>query len=109
MSLGPFCYARDRGACDSRPLQLGSSPAFRTETRACKRLRSGSLVPQGVLDMENTLYEQDFVLWTEAQAKALREAAVGGNTPLDWENLAEEIESLGRSERRELRSRITRI
>ncbi|MBV8094777.1 MAG: DUF29 domain-containing protein [Acetobacteraceae bacterium] len=59
--------------------------------------------------MADTLYEQDFVLWTKAQSKALREAAAGGNTALDWENLAEEIESLGRSERRELRSRIARI
>jgi hypothetical protein len=29
------------------------------------------------------------------------------NQALDWENLAEEIESLGRSNRRELRSRYT--
>jgi Domain of unknown function DUF29 len=29
--------------------------------------------------------------------------------PLDWENLAEEIESLGKSDRRELTSQITRI
>jgi len=53
------------------------------------------------------LYEQDFVRWTEQQSSALREAAgVGTNLPLDWENLAEEIESLGASQRRELRSRI---
>jgi hypothetical protein len=58
------------------------------------------------------LYEQDFVLWTEQQAAALRQAAalgLGGNLPLDWENLAEEIDSLGRSLRRELRSRIAVI
>jgi Domain of unknown function DUF29 len=56
------------------------------------------------------LYEQDFVLWTEQQSRALRDAAgVGANLPLDWENLAEEIESLGVSYRRELRSRIARI
>jgi Domain of unknown function DUF29 len=53
------------------------------------------------------LYEQDFVRWTEQQSSALREAAaVGTNLPLDWENLAEEIGSLGRSQRHELRSRI---
>jgi hypothetical protein len=56
------------------------------------------------------LYEEDFVRWTEQQSRALREAAgVGINLPLDWENLAEEIESLGRSQRRELRSRIAAI
>ena len=53
------------------------------------------------------LYEEDFVRWTEQQSGALREAAaLGTNLPLDWENLAEEIESLGASQRRELRSRI---
>jgi hypothetical protein len=53
------------------------------------------------------LYEQDFVRWTQEQSRALREAAgVATNLRLDWENLAEEIESLGRSQRRELRSRI---
>jgi hypothetical protein len=56
------------------------------------------------------LYNQDFLLWTQEQAHALREAArAGANLPLDWENLAEEVESLGTSQRRELRSRIANI
>ena len=56
------------------------------------------------------LYEQDFVLWSEEQASALRKAAESGtNLPLDWENLAEEIESLGRSLRSELRSRLATV
>jgi uncharacterized protein DUF29 len=56
------------------------------------------------------LYEQDFVRWTEEQSQALREAAQSGvNLPLDWENLAEEIDDLGRSVRHELRSRISTI
>jgi len=56
------------------------------------------------------LYDVDFVAWTEQQAAALRAAAHGRtNQPLDWENLAEEIESLGKSDRRELRSQIYRI
>jgi hypothetical protein len=54
------------------------------------------------------LYDQDFVLWTKQQAAALRRAK-GTNLPLDWDNLAEEIESLGKSDRRELASQITRI
>jgi Domain of unknown function DUF29 len=54
------------------------------------------------------LYEQDFFLWTKEQAAALR-LAKNSNLPLDWENLAEEIESLGKSDRRELRSQIRRI
>jgi hypothetical protein len=56
----------------------------------------------------DTLYDRDFVLWTEEQAAALRRCK-DANLPLDWENLAEEIESLGRSDRRELRSQITCI
>ena len=53
----------------------------------------------------DTLYEQDFFVWTKTQAEALRAAArAGSNQPLDFENLAEEIESLGRSERREIGS-----
>jgi Domain of unknown function DUF29 len=53
------------------------------------------------------LYEEDFVRWTEQQSRALREAArLGTNLLLDWENLAEEVDSLGRSVRHELRSRI---
>jgi Domain of unknown function DUF29 len=55
-------------------------------------------------------YDEDFLLWTQEQAKLLREAAQRGlNFPLDWENLAEEIESLGKSQRAELRNRLTTI
>lgn len=53
--------------------------------------------------MPETLYEQDFVLWTEKTARAIRE---GRFEALDRENLAEEIESLGRSDRRALESHL---
>jgi Domain of unknown function DUF29 len=53
------------------------------------------------------LYDQDLVLWSEQQARELRAAASAGwNAPIDWQNLAEEIESLGRSERHALASHI---
>lgn len=56
------------------------------------------------------LYAEDFVRWTEEQSAALREAAGQGiNLPLDWENLAEEVESLGRCQRHAVRSRIAVI
>jgi Domain of unknown function DUF29 len=51
-----------------------------------------------------TLYDQDFWLWTQAMASALKS---GNFSQLDLENLAEEVESLGRSDRRELQSRLT--
>jgi Domain of unknown function DUF29 len=54
------------------------------------------------------LYDEDFVLWTEEQAAALRQDK-NSNLPLDWENLAEEIESLGRSDRRGVASQVRRI
>jgi len=54
------------------------------------------------------LYDQDFILWTEEQAAALRRSK-GSNLPLDWENLAEEIESLGISQRTQLHSQLRRI
>ena len=41
------------------------------------------------------LYEQDFVAWTEKQARELRELRANRwNGPLDLEHLAEEIEDL---------------
>lgn len=54
------------------------------------------------------LYDRDFLLWTEDQAEALRRAK-GANLPLDWENLAEEIESLGKFDRRALHSQVRRV
>jgi hypothetical protein len=61
-------------------------------------------------DSAERLYEKDFIRWTEQQSNALREASrFPTNLPLDWENLAEEIESLGRSQQRELRSRLMAI
>jgi hypothetical protein len=57
-----------------------------------------------------TLHDEDFVAWSKEQAEALRAARHdGSNQNLDWENLAEEVESLGISERRELHSQIQRI
>lgn len=56
------------------------------------------------------LYGEDFFAWSQQQADALRAAGrSGSNQRLDWENLAEEIESLGRSDRRELASGIATV
>ena len=55
-------------------------------------------------------YDADLTLWAESQARALRDAGhAGTNLPIDWENVAEEIESLGKSQARELASRIRTI
>lgn len=60
------------------------------------------------MPQDSELYDQDFFLWTQHQAAALRRAK-DSNLSLDWENLAEEIESLGKSDRRELTSQLRRI
>ena len=49
------------------------------------------------------LYEQDFVLWLEHQAALLR---AGRLEEVDAARIAEELEDMARSDRRELRSRI---
>ena len=71
--------------------------------------------PSYVLDMTTSvnpphLYDQDFHAWARDQASVLRrEAARRVNTPLDLENLAEEIEALAKRDRRALLRRTTRI
>jgi len=52
----------------------------------------------------SSLYERDFYAWTAEQAALLRE---GRLSQADIANIAEEIESMGRSEKRELVSRLT--
>ena len=53
------------------------------------------------------LYRTDLSLWSAQQAQALRRAArEGSNAAVDWANVAEEIESLGISERRALGNHI---
>jgi hypothetical protein len=50
------------------------------------------------------LYERDFYAWTAEQAGLLRAGNLSG---ADIAHIAEEIESMGRSEKRELVSRLT--
>lgn len=48
-------------------------------------------------------YDTDIAAWAEEQATALRQRA---SNALDWENLAEEIEAVGISQKKEIRSRL---
>jgi hypothetical protein len=52
----------------------------------------------------NELYEADFYAWTQEQARLLRERRWDD---LDLENLVDEVETVGRSEKREIRNRLT--
>ena len=51
-----------------------------------------------------TTYDTDFYSWTQQQANLLK---TGRFLDADLENIIEEIESMGRSEKRELESRLT--
>lgn len=50
------------------------------------------------------MYEADFYTWTQQQANLLK---AGRFSDVDLDNIIEEIESMGRSEKRELESRLT--
>jgi hypothetical protein len=58
--------------------------------------------------MADDLHDQDFYLWTRAQAEALR-AHGQGLKPLDYDNLAEELEDLGSSQRQKAESMVRQI
>jgi hypothetical protein len=55
------------------------------------------------------LYDEDTVLWSERQGALLRRLAAGelvNDAELDWPNIAEEIESVGRAEQDQLINRL---
>ena len=54
--------------------------------------------------MSNDLYDQDFVAWANEQTALLR---AGRLSEADIGHIAEEIESMGKTDKRELVSRLT--
>lgn len=52
---------------------------------------------------DERLYEDDFPVWLERQAAALRARGAGGNA-IDYDNVAEELDGLARKERNRIRS-----
>ena len=57
-------------------------------------------------------YDVDFFAWTQRQGGLLRRLAAGervNDADLDWPNIAEEIETLGRSERGSLKNQLATI
>ncbi len=62
-----------------------------------------------VLDLKQSqknLYDNDYNLWLEETVKQLQAKDFDA---IDWENLIEEIASLGRSEKRRIESLLTRL
>jgi len=56
-------------------------------------------------------YDTDILSWSERQTALLRRIGAGEkvNDQVDWENVAEEIEALGRSERSALENPVATI
>lgn len=56
--------------------------------------------------MPTTAYDTDILTWSERQASLLRRVGAGEiiNDQVDWENVAEEIESVGRSQLAQVKS-----
>lgn len=57
-----------------------------------------------IIELADTLYETDFYAWTQTQALLLRNRQW---SQIDWLNLIEEIEALGKQQRQELRNRLS--
>jgi hypothetical protein len=60
--------------------------------------------------MPDDIYTRDILVWSGQQADLLRRLARGErvNAEIDWENVIEEVESVGRSELTSVRSLLTR-
>jgi hypothetical protein len=56
--------------------------------------------------MSSTAYETDYNQWLKETVKQLQERNF---EQVDWDNLIEEIESMGKSDRRALMSLLTRL
>ncbi len=56
--------------------------------------------------MDRVKYEQDYYQWTQAMVKALRERDY---VSLDWDNLIDEIDDMGKSQKRAIESLLMRL
>ena len=57
-------------------------------------------------DNTSTLYDQDYQLWLETTIQQLHS---GEFTHVDWENLLDELESMGKKNKRAVKSLLTRL
>lgn len=53
-----------------------------------------NVIPAAAGEGRESLYERDYYTWTVEQARALKDHHVAN---LDWKNLAEEVEDLGKA------------
>jgi hypothetical protein len=59
-----------------------------------------------IRNSSSDLYERDYYAWLRDQVRALRERRI---EEVDWDNVAEEIEDLGKSERRGISSHLAKV
>jgi hypothetical protein len=67
-----------------------------------------TIMPDGPRPTNGPRYDDDFYAWTQYQAEVLRSMPASDNR-FDRENVAEEIEDLGKNERNAVRSELRRI
>jgi hypothetical protein len=58
------------------------------------------------LATEDSLYSRDFYTWAMETARAIRERRFEG---IEWDAMAEELEDMGKSEKRMLESQLERL
>lgn len=97
---------------------LGARRVERAACRAAAQPRGAVMDEMGAEEvamaagetLERSSYEEDFYAWALDQAALLRaQKELRPNEPLDWENLAEEVEGLARSDRRSCTSLVEQI
>lgn len=66
-------------------------------------MQGPNVIPQPQSTVRSILYNRDFYAWTQQQVALIRE---GRWEEIDRANLLEEIESLGKQQRQELRNRL---
>lgn len=84
---------------------FGATKAIAISVGSMSQSRKTSIVRDKMLNTTSrkSLYERDYYLWLDTTAKKLKS---GSFQEIDVANLIEEIESLGRKERTELRNRL---
>jgi len=60
------------------------------------------MVPKLTQDDLATLYDRDFYLWIQTTVDRIRSGQFDG---IDWDNVTEELESMGKRDKRELKNR----
>jgi len=64
------------------------------------------MATEPLASLKSSLYDKDFLVWTQETARLLR---AGRPDKLDIDHLAEEVEDMGKSQRRERDNRLMRL